>query len=1443
MVGGKFQGSNESPWSGYETLHEVTAAPDAAGESVTLSGDTAYRYYRYLAPTGSYGNIAEFSVDLEAPASGPSDGDDSADSGDTSDTGDASDPDDTTDSGDTADSGDTSDPDDTTDSGDTDDSDDTADSGDETTPEVAYPDGYRETEVSGVTVFGLDPAWKAGREFEKVYDGSASTYYDYAHGDSESFTGLDVGASREIEAIHFRARDGFESRMIGGRFEGSNESSVTGYEVLHTVESAPDSGEERIVSLPDGAAYRYVRYVAPAGSYGNIAEMAVSVGSVSDGGGDGESSPDDTDTGSGDTADGTDGGSDETNEETDETDGGSDESNDETNDETDGGSGDTADGSGDTSAPGSVAAGENGSGAQVTFELAEAGQVSVGIYDQDNRLVRTLMRGAELEAGTHEAVWDGLDRNGVPQGPGTYTAKVLRSDGLKSEYITNLGLNPGTTSYDTWVGNHDGAASVAVDATGMYVAAQVTETAPVLIKQSFDGATRHWEVERGDVTEGRFQGGSALAADQNGRVYMLQQNGRLQVIDADNGRLLDSWDVLPAGVARERFLYQHTLGNIAGADVAAHGGTLVLSFRDQNVVQWLDTGSGAVVREVAVDSPRGVAVNAAGDVFVIRGADNSVLRVNGAGDVAEWIGGGPWDPQRLSVDPDDGSLLVSHGRRGARIYRFHPDGSYARVYGREGGRRMGDYEPTDFYGVTDVAADRDGGFRVAEPERPPRRLAHMDGSGELVREWYGGQSYYAWAEPDPKDPGLVWFFTGDGLVLARIDLATGDWTVKETWVAEELADGLIRQVYGHVGGWRVLYNDGVRYLVSEATPQVLRHDADGLRPVSVSSNHGPQIERALEISGWSGSAHSFRWLDGNGDGEPQPSEFTFSGHRQVASASSVADDFSLISYRRPGDAFEVRRTEAKWSVHGPYYPIGDESGVEVAAASKPTVERTGVRGSGVHMGADGSFYGHYHLERERHGFSWPTFWASVTRFVKWDASGTELWSVGRHAYDLGLPSSFNTIYKPADPGELHIPVGVIGEVGDTVVLADRVETLGMAWSHDGLYVGSMFDRRADDGLPEGVYAWFATPDGADAITTSDNASGGRVIEYPDGTVLWFTQGRNSVPVYEVTGWDAVDRMETAFELTADPASAEANGGGLRAAYFDGRFSDGADSERVEPQIWHGVPKGVDGHDEIIDGPEAPAVDWTGGFGADGDFRARWTGEIEAPLSESYTFSVYARGGVRLWIDGEQVIHSWNSVTDRVRSEPVELEAGKRYAIQLDYRSKVSAAQPAVSLNWESLSIDRERVPGDFLYPVSGIPVQTVYRDAAEHIDAPEFDLQSGAVDAKTMDDFAVTGLRQWGFSKSGAWLGYRSVDFGDGVSRIRVQAGADPAGDSVERPMTLAFRIGSPDGPLIAEVDLPREVGTVEFPAEGVTGEHDVYVINTSGEVWHFMDFRWFRFE
>ncbi|MFW6059844.1 MAG: FlgD immunoglobulin-like domain containing protein [Phycisphaeraceae bacterium] len=1108
---------------------------------------------------------------------------------------------------------------------------------------------------------------------------------------------------------------------------------------------------------------------------------------------------------------------------------------------------------------------------RIAYELDEPGQVSAAIYDADGQLVRELRRGEKQDAGAHAIAWDGLDRHGEPSPTGEYEWRVLRTPGFQAEYITSLGINPGTAPWHRWVGNHGGAASVAVDDTGMYIAAQSTETAPVLIKQSRDGAERHWTRQRGQVTKDRgVQGGISLANNQAGTLYLLQQNGMINVIDAERGEMRTRWDVLPADKLRAEdggptnWIYSHSETAVADIDMAAHGETIVTSYRERDEVWWIDDETGEAIVKVTVPAPRGVAVTPDGEVLVV--SEERVLTVSRSGAQRAIVESGLTAPVRLAFDARSRHVLVAEAAPSHQVKRFTMDGEHVATYGRDGGRRDGTYEPNDFLAMTDLTADGRGGFVVVEERVAPRRVAHFDSDGELVNEWYGGQPYFAWGEPDPREPTKAWFNPGRWLTLAEIDASSGRWRVLENYELDTLGDGLVRGMHGARGRWRVLYHEDERYLVSEGAPQVLRHEPGTLTPVSVvgrktNANH-PTLPRALEIAEADDelkeSATAFRWVDDDGNGKPQADELTFTDSRQLPQGSWVADDFSLMRSVNTRDEdgaplFELRRTVPTWRNGAPVYPFDDEAGLDEPVAATTMPWSMGGRGKGAYRSAAGDYYGHYLARPEHHG-SWPTKAGSVARLVKWDADGNEQWKVGRHAVRGGLGGA---VPGATPPGNLHVPINVIGEAHGNVILADRVETPAMVWTSDGLYAGWFFDRRVDDGLPDAVYSWWRDAEGREAITTSDNASGGRALQGPDGTVYWFAQGRNSVPVYRVHGWNDWQRESGTITLDKTPPHAQANGEGLRAAYYKGNdLSSEPDAERIDTHVWHGIPRDKDGSHAILSGNyTGPIYDWSDGIeplDVDTGFAVRWTGEIEAPLTETFTFLVYTRGAVRLWIDGEQRVFAWNQMRNEWETEPMQLRAGERYSVQLEYYT--THEHPLCSLLWESFSLDRQRIPQRYLYPTDIEIIDTAEaRPATSRINAGTFDTQSGDITPRRATGRItdrITGLRQRALGKTGAYMGYHRIDFGDGVSRLVADAGGRPSGRGAEFDVTLEFRLDSPDGPTIATLTLNDDIGDgkatserVVEVTENVTGVRDLYIVNTTTERWHIVRLHSFWFE
>ena len=79
--------------------------------------------------------------------------------------------------------------------------------------------------------------------------------------------------------------------------------------------------------------------------------------------------------------------------------------------------------------------------------------------------------------------------------------------------------------------------------------------------------------------------------------------------------------------------------------------------------------------------------------------------------------------------------------------------------------------------------------------------------------------------------------------------------------------------------------------------------------------------------------------------------------------------------------------------------------------------------------------------------------------------------------------------------------------------------------------------------------------------------------------------------------------------------------------------------------------------------------------ANDDFSVRWTGQIAPPVSGRYELTVTGDDGFRLDVDGRRVIDEWTTTPRaRARSVSLDLEAGRRYDVRLEYFESVRDAE-------------------------------------------------------------------------------------------------------------------------------------------------------------------------
>ena len=127
-----------------------------------------------------------------------------------------------------------------------------------------------------------------------------------------------------------------------------------------------------------------------------------------------------------------------------------------------------------------------------------------------------------------------------------------------------------------------------------------------------------------------------------------------------------------------------------------------------------------------------------------------------------------------------------------------------------------------------------------------------------------------------------------------------------------------------------------------------------------------------------------------------------------------------------------------------------------------------------------------------------------------------------------------------------------------------------------------------------------------------------------------------------------------------------------------------------------------------------------GVGPDA-FSVRWTGQIQAPVTQTYTFSTISNDGIRLWVNGEELIDHWNSHPADVDSGSITLIAGEHYNIEMDYFQNTGAGTAV--LEWSGPGQSPQLIANNFLSPqtASSAP-NTPSQFTAKVISAGEIDL-------------------------------------------------------------------------------------------------------------------------
>ncbi|MBN1558002.1 MAG: hypothetical protein JW951_07640, partial [Lentisphaerae bacterium] len=248
------------------------------------------------------------------------------------------------------------------------------------------------------------------------------------------------------------------------------------------------------------------------------------------------------------------------------------------------------------------------------YDLPAPAKVSILVRNSSGEVVRELLHGADRAAGYHLEPWNRKDDQGAYVSTNdTYTWELLRSEGLQSEFLMNLGVNIGLPELgaDEWPGNHVPPYSVAVDTNHHVTLMAGLSEGPAWAVQMDATGNRIW------TSEGRLFPEKAVAMGvDDGKIYILREYGRIQVMDTE-----PDGPVLSECLAEWDYHYTESEAEYTdGMDMDVRGGRLLVSSEGDLVVNRLSTADGHVIETMPTPyPPRGVAIDNNGDGLYICG--------------------------------------------------------------------------------------------------------------------------------------------------------------------------------------------------------------------------------------------------------------------------------------------------------------------------------------------------------------------------------------------------------------------------------------------------------------------------------------------------------------------------------------------------------------------------------------------------------------------------------------------------------------------------------------------------------------------------------------------------------------------------------------------------------------------------------------------------------
>ena len=370
----------------------------------------------------------------------------------------------------------------------------------------------------------------------------------------------------------------------------------------------------------------------------------------------------------------------------------------------------------------------------IKYDLPDDREVTIAIDNAKGVRVRNLFGQYPRQAGSVTDLWDGLDDNGKPLPPGTYTAQVLDHKPISLRFFNSL-YNAGTPPWATdsgrkiWGADHGHPTSVAIRGDVILCSFTGVESGMGLLRCGPDGI-----IQWCDVTE------NADVCLDDKFAYAISRDAALRRFNLTTGQLMPFDDVLRSPESYVAKVAVPNESSIATADGKLF--TLIVG----NKLYRINATTGAVEASFAVADL--CAVTSHQNKLVGLFADGTVANLNADGVRGQTIiqAKGVANPVRFTI-ASDGRVAITD-RATNQLLVFGADGKPVHAIGAaraEPERPAGKFIETDLANPMGAAFDKQGRLWIAEGSKNSKRVTVWSDKGELQKSFWGAADYGAMA--------------------------------------------------------------------------------------------------------------------------------------------------------------------------------------------------------------------------------------------------------------------------------------------------------------------------------------------------------------------------------------------------------------------------------------------------------------------------------------------------------------------------------------------------------------------------------------------------------------------------------------------------------------------------------------------------------------------------